>query len=687
MPTKPIWGTQPLEAYASSTSVVAGQGIAFHVSVLSPSSRSVRLEIYKSSSLDFESDNPFARVAASIYDSDYRTHITVRPGERPVYTASFRSAHYDTPAEASTIGCGWPIAHVWRVPADLDSSVYIARLSYRQSVTFVLFVVRSAIPGARSRILLQLPVHTYQAYNPWGGQSFYGTPVSDRGVPQVALDRPCQLWDYILYDQSIVSWFERNYPVELCTNTDLHFDPLLLSPYRLFVSTGHDEYWSGVMRDRIEAFARAGGNVMFLSGNTCYRRVELGGNLMTKIGESWNDPSNGSRWEAETTGVNWSAGRWSDSLPDIGVGFVVRRPRHWVFAGTGLEEGALLGQEEGVIGYETDAAKVMDDNGYPIVTGENGTPLDFAPLATADLTEEPQKWLNEPGYATLGLAWRTRGIVMTAGTTAWGQGLKSDTGHVDRVTRNLVDRLRNPVPLAGILYAVNRDGDLLFYRDKTRDGTGDVRPEGVIGHGGWDAFKFLFSGGNGVLYAVTQDGNLLFYRDDMRDGTGNVGNSKVVGHGGWNAFTSVFSGGDGILYAITAGGDLLFYRDSQRDGTGSVDAPSVIGRGGWNTFTSVFSGGGGILYAITTGGDLLFYRDSNRDGTGSVESPSIIGRGGWNGFRTVFADPNGALYAVTPEGKLIFYRDWTRDGSGNVARGQTIGRSGWETLLRVFSGD
>src|SRR5689334_9045153 len=122
MPTNPIWGTQPLEAYASSTSVVAGHGIAFHVSVRSPSTQSVRFEIYKSSSLDFESDDPFTRIAASIYGSDYRTHITVRPGAEPVYTASFRSAHYGTPDEASTIGCGWPIAHVWTVPADLESS-------------------------------------------------------------------------------------------------------------------------------------------------------------------------------------------------------------------------------------------------------------------------------------------------------------------------------------------------------------------------------------------------------------------------------------------------------------------------------------------------------------------------------------------------------------------------------------
>ncbi|HUG64255.1 MAG TPA: alkaline phosphatase family protein [Gaiellaceae bacterium] len=45
-------------------------------------------------------------------------------------------------------------------------------------------------------------------------------------------------------------------------------------------------------------------------------------------------------------------------------------------------------------------------------------------------------------------------------------------------------------------------GQLLFYRDSTQNGTGDVSSPAVIGLGGWQAFKFLFSGGNGIIYAV-----------------------------------------------------------------------------------------------------------------------------------------------------------------------------------------
>ena len=45
--------------------------------------------------------------------------------------------------------------------------------------------------------------------------------------------------------------------------------------YRLLLSVGHDEYWSGPMRDTVEAFIAGGGNVAFLSGNTSFWQVRL----------------------------------------------------------------------------------------------------------------------------------------------------------------------------------------------------------------------------------------------------------------------------------------------------------------------------------------------------------------------------------------------------------------------------
>jgi hypothetical protein len=78
-----------------------------------------------------------------------------------------------------------------------------------------------------------------------------------------------------------------------------------------------------------------------------------------------------------------------------------------------------------------------------------------------------------------------------------------------------------------------------------------IFPPSVIGVGGWQNFKFLFSGGNGIIYAVDQAGQLLFHRDTTQNGTGDVANPSVIGLGGWQNFKFVFSAGNGIIYADT----------------------------------------------------------------------------------------------------------------------------------------
>ena len=146
---------------------------------------------------------------------------------------------------------------------------------------------------------------------------------------------------------------------------------------------------------------------------------------------------------------------------------------------------------------------------------------------------------------------------------------------------------------------VMESGQLLFYRDSTRDGTGDVHTPSVIGLGGWQQMRHVFSGDPGVVYAVDQDGRLLFYRDTRRDGTGDVSSPGVIGQGGWQDMLHLTYGGDGIIYAVNGQGQLLFYRDHNRDGTGDVHTPSVIGLGGWQVFRHLFSGGpDGSLYAV-----------------------------------------------------------------------------------------
>jgi Tachylectin len=229
-------------------------------------------------------------------------------------------------------------------------------------------------------------------------------------------------------------------------------------------------------------------------------------------------------------------------------------------------------------------------------------------------------------------------------------------------------------------------GQLLFYRDTTRNGTGDVNTPGTIGMGGWQQFLQLFSGGDGIIYAVNTQGQLLFYKDWHRDGSGDVSSPSVIGQGGWQQMLFLFAGDPGVIYAVNHDGQLLFYRDQARDGTGDVNTPSVIGQGGWQQFRKVFYGGEGIIYAVNQQGQLLFYRDQARDGTGDVNTPSVIGQGGWQQFIHLFSGGDGIIYAVNQQGQLLFYRDQTRDGTGDVNTPSVIGLGGWQDMKFLFDG-
>ena len=80
----------------------------------------------------------------------------------------------------------------------------------------------------------------------------------------------------------------------------------------------------------------------------------------------------------------------------------------------------------------------------------------------------------------------------------------------------------------GLIYAITESGALLWYRDQLRDGTNGPNAErgwapgsgNQIGHG-WQDIEHVFSSGagDGVLYAVSRTGDLLWYRDEARDGS------------------------------------------------------------------------------------------------------------------------------------------------------------------------
>jgi hypothetical protein len=407
----------------------------------------------------------------------YSLEIARTGGERVVVWKrdNLPGRSHPTPANASSHGCRWPAALTVKVSDDWRSGYYAGRLEARlpdgkTARSELFFVVRPAHPGRDTKVLLQLSTNTYNAYCNWGGYSLYA--YNGRGGVQgrrVSFDRPIA-GQFANWERPFVEWAERaGYRLDYAVNSDLEFHPDLLKHYRLVLSVGHDEYWSAPMRDHLEQFIAAGGNVAFFSGNTCCWQVrsEEGGRALACWKQAFRDDPVfatddhrllSTLWshhlvkrpENLLTGVGFLWGGYHRSHGQFLDGkseFTVHRPDHWLFAGTGLKRGDGFGGKDTVVGYECDGCELTWKDGLPYPTGGDGTPATFAVLATCPARWHPddsdwyERWeQGRTGNAVLGVYTRG-GTVVTVGSTDWSHGLRGNDPAVVRVTRNVLDRL------------------------------------------------------------------------------------------------------------------------------------------------------------------------------------------------------------------------------------------------------
>jgi hypothetical protein len=525
--------------YASSTSVAPGGSIDFHLSSDTPGPTNLTVERVGTTAVS-------AAVSASL--------ATLSP-----------------PAANAWEGFGWPVATTFGVVPIGSWPTGLYRL--RDGSNDVLwFVVRPSVPGVMSTILLHIPFFTYAAYNPAGGKSLYG--FNSGGEPnrasKVSFDRPFDDQYGLTGDglaapklERLIRWLEtEGIVIEYCSSVDLHENQSLLSSYECLVLAGHDEYWTKPMRDQAERFVANGGNMIVLSGNTCYRAVRLeqsnrlvvfhkyAGSDPSPIGEevtvAWAEPPV-NRPQNTLLGAGFTEGAFGGPP----TAYTIRFPSHGVFGGL-----ASPSATSAFMHYETDAAAFVDESeGYPRVTGEEGTPLSFTILASADL----RSWTGKPGRATMGIYSRN-GTVFNAATTDWldANVLGSDPV-ITQVTRNVFARLKQRVPwdwehighanfgcaltsLAGKLYIATRENRLwrrypvgadVVWRD--------------IGHAN-DVVAMAGSGD--TLFCVTSD-NRLWWRTPVEVET----NWTAIGTGP-GAGTKALTAAGGMLYAADSAGAL-----------------------------------------------------------------------------------------------------------------------------------
>lgn len=183
--------------------------------------------------------------------------------------------------QTGIVDCGnWPISAYWDVPSTAVSGVYIAKLTSNSNssiTSHIYFIVRN--DASHSDILYQTSDATWQAYNTYGGNSFYqgATPSYGRAV-KISYNRPfitregVTTWDFLFGGEyPLIRFLERNgYDVSYFTNVDAARRGNLIQNHKIFISGGHDEYWSAEQRTSVENARNAGVHLAFFSGNEIY---------------------------------------------------------------------------------------------------------------------------------------------------------------------------------------------------------------------------------------------------------------------------------------------------------------------------------------------------------------------------------------------------------------------------------
>jgi hypothetical protein len=246
-----------------------------------------------------------------------------------------------------------------------------------------------------------------------------------------------------------VRWAEsRGFDLTYLTNLDVDRDAALVRGQKLFLSVGHDEYWSRRAREAVEAALASGTSLAFFSANSIYWQIRLepsrsdGRPQRTEV--CWKkrsaaeDPLRGTplettKWElppvSDPANALLGIGYHSWNGPDPAA-WIVKNASAWPYEGTGVKDGDAI---PGIVGFETDRTI---DNGRtppgvtilaesPVVGHDGGTDLHQAAVR------------DTPGGA----------FVFAAGTIEWSWGLSKEgvaDPRVQRITENVFRRAGLP---------------------------------------------------------------------------------------------------------------------------------------------------------------------------------------------------------------------------------------------------
>jgi hypothetical protein len=232
----------------------------------------------------------------------------------------------------------------------------------------------------------------------------------------------------------LLGWLEQEgFDYDLYAETQFHFGQLPLEEYRVVILSTHPEYWSRDMYFRLKNWVhQRGGRLLYLGGNGLNCEVEFlnestmvvhNGNERERVRLGQTESRFHARVESEASllGVVFTYDGIMTSAP-----FRVVDAAHWVFEGTGLENGDLFGQQSlhrrcpgGASGHETDKMSAHSPPGTRLLAQGMNPENGGAHMVIYDTP--------------------AGGGVFSVGSITWPSSILVDE-RVSRITRNVLSR-------------------------------------------------------------------------------------------------------------------------------------------------------------------------------------------------------------------------------------------------------
>jgi hypothetical protein len=428
------WSRAPMgniEGYCTPISVAPGEAITFRVSAeFSYQATCMRLKQ--------QADGKVGKAMAETF----------------VLDANIQTA----PPDAWQNGCGWQPAFTLKVPAGWPSGIYAAHcVDLNGDETYIVFVVKPAAHHQGDFAVLANS-NTWNAYNGWGGRSKYSSPpaavlsferpnleISPVGSGANHLTR-AELW--------VLNWLENaGYKIDVYCDQDWHVGIDNLASYKALILTTHPEYWSLQMIDNLQRYLKQGGCLLYLGGNGIFEKVEynnradalilLNGDPNSERARSYLRNLNPARSERPLLGVGYRFDNYMTFAP-----YEVKMSGHRFFAGTGLVDGDLIGQDGinggAASGWEMDTAEPghATDGQVVSATGADDRgrrPDNLQVLARGVNHSDNGDYGADMTYYETGGG----GFVFSVGSLSFGGSLVKDN-HLQAIMKNVLNACLSP---------------------------------------------------------------------------------------------------------------------------------------------------------------------------------------------------------------------------------------------------